>query len=409
MKKIIMAAALIWVINLNVHAWQKAVDAVVAQDGTGDYTSLIDAVNAIPFHHEGQYIVYVKAGTYRGHVHIPRSLTRISIIGDGMDQVFITDNQVSGGPKAVPVERAATVVDLANDTYFEGISFVNSWGHEQRNGPQALALYTLATRVILNRCGMWSYQDTYRTANNANDRNFLRHCTIEGGVDFIYGNANVWFDSCKLVINRKQGGYIVAPRHKPETRWGYVFNHTLITAPGNPAETTVWLGRPWHDYPKTVFLHTRTEVNIPPEGWWPNMGGWPTIFADYGTVDAAGRPVDLSRRISSYWALNQHTGDTIRCTAKNRLTEAEAALYTIRNVMSGDDGWDPNAFCKPLPAVRTRQKGRRLTWHPVSGARGYVILHDRKAIAFTTDTKYRLKSSLPCQVKAISPNGVIGQ
>ena len=117
MKKIIMAAALIWVINLNVHAWQKAVDAVVAQDGTGDYTSLIDAVNAIPFHHEGQYIVYVKAGTYRGHVHIPRSLTRISIIGDGMDQVFITDNQVSGGPKAVPVERAATVVDLANDTY----------------------------------------------------------------------------------------------------------------------------------------------------------------------------------------------------------------------------------------------------------------------------------------------------
>ena len=408
MKRIIIATVLAWIINQSALAWQKAVDAVVALDGTGDYTSLIDAVNAIPLHHEGQYIIYVKAGTYPGHVHIPSDLSHVSIIGDGMDQVFITDNQVSGGPNAVPVERAATVVDRANDTYFEGISFVNSWGHEHRDGPQALALYTLSTRVILNRCGLWSYQDTYRTAYHANDRNFLRNCTIEGGVDFIYGNANVWFDSCKLVINRKQGGYIVAPKHKSETRWGYVFHHTLITAPDNPAETTVWLGRPWHDHPKVVFLHTRTEVNIPPEGWWPNMGGWPTIFADYGTVDATGRPVDLSRRINSYWAVDSHTGDTIRCTAKNRLTDAEAAKYTIRNVMGGDDGWDPDDFCKPLPSVRSTCKGRRLIWQPVSGARGYIIRQAGKTIAFTTETTFKMKRGATYQVKAIRPNGVIG-
>ena len=129
------------------------------------------------------------------------------------------------------------------------------WGKEQNAGPQALALYTMDDRIVLNKCGLYSYQDTYLTTKTCNYRHYLKDCFIEGAVDFIYGQGNVYFDHCTLNIVRNSGGYIVAPNHAAATSWGYVFMNTTITAPGVPSETSVWLGRPWHDSPKIGRAH----------------------------------------------------------------------------------------------------------------------------------------------------------
>lgn len=109
---------------------------------------------------------------------------------------------------------------------------------------------------------MLSFQDTYRTANDVNARNYVLDCYIEGAVDFLYGQGNVFFDRCTLCIMAKQGGWIVAPKHAEGTTWGYVLSGTTITAPGNPAETTVWLGRPWLHSPMAVFINTRSFVTL---------------------------------------------------------------------------------------------------------------------------------------------------
>lgn len=386
-----------------------AIDAVVAADGTGQFTSLQEAIDQAPDHPQQPYVIYVKAGTYQGHVHVPGTKHMLSIIGDGMDKVFVTDNRVSGGPNAQPVDIAATMVVEGTDIYIRGISLVNSWGHEHQDGPQALALYTKSDRVVVDQCGMWSYQDTYRTSNYDNGRNFVRNCTIEGAVDFIYGSGNAFFDHCKLVINRKSGGFIVAPKHAAETRWGYVFRNTTITAPGNPAETDVWLGRPWHNNPQTVFIDTRAEVTIPAEGWYETMGGWPTLFADYNTTDAEGHPLDLSKRISRYYTYDKESKDTTWCTAKNHLTADEVARYTIDNVMSGDDQWNPTECCEQLPAVDMTQKGKKLRWKPVEGARGYIIYKDHQFTGSTTATHFRAKEKGHYTVKAIGRYGAIGK
>lgn len=92
----------------------------------------------------------------------------------------------------------------------------------------------------------------------------------------IYGQGNVYLDQDTINIVRKSGGYIVAPNHPKETTWGYVFMNNVITAPGNPAETDVWLGRPWHNTPVTLFINTRSYVKIPAAGWYPTMGGLPS-------------------------------------------------------------------------------------------------------------------------------------
>jgi pectinesterase len=326
--------------TLTATAGSRVYHAIVASDGSGNHTSLQAAIDAVPEGNLCQYLIYVKAGTYREHVFIPAGKNRLSIIGEGMDKVFITDDRKSGGPDAVPVDEGATVVVHASDITFQGIAFVNSHGVEKKDGPQALALYAKGDRIALDHCAIMSYQDTFRTSEAENGRNYVRRCLIMGGVDFIYGSGNAWFEECTIKVNRKHGGWIVAPKHRAATRWGYVFSRCTLTADGNPEETSILLGRPWHHQPQTVFLNTRSEIKIPAEGWEPRMNGLPSVFAEYNTTDSRGKPIDLSKRINRYYRVDEHK-DTIRCTAKHILTAYEAAQYTVANVMGGDDNWQP--------------------------------------------------------------------
>jgi len=317
-------------------------DCVVAKDGSGDFSSVQDAIDSAPESRTRPWRIFIKAGTYSEHVCIPEANPFISLIGEGRDRVTIADSRLCGGsgPHFKP-RYGATVVSLAADVYMEGLTIDNSWGVERKAGPQALALYTNGDRTILHRCRLRSYQDTYLTSTQRQARHYLKDCEIEGAVDFIYGQGDVLFDSCTISVVRKSGGWIVAPCHDNGTRWGYVFLNCTITAPGNPADTEVWLGRPWHARPLTVFLNTTAKVRIPAEGWFDHMGGLPKLWADYNTMNADGTRQDLSRRRSSYYCVDENGNRTV-CTAKNSLTEAEAARYTVAGVMGGNDNWRPD-------------------------------------------------------------------
>lgn len=362
-------------------------DSIVAQDGTGSFATIQDAIDAAPDSMSSPYIIYIKAGHYHEHLYIPAQKTNLHLVGQDHRLVRVSDDRVSGGRNASPVDVAATLVVHAKDTYLEEITFENSWGTKMKDGPQALALYTKMDRNIVNRCAMLSYQDTYRTANEVNERNYVKDCFIEGAIDFLYGQGDVFFDNCTLNITRKRGGWIVAPKHGEGTKWGYVLKNTTITAPGNPKDTEIWLGRPWLHSPKAVFINTRAEVTIPAEGWYDHMGTLPLIFADYNTTDADGNKLDLTKRIDKYYKLTE-SNDTIWGTAKNKLSDEEAARYTIKNVLSGNDNWNPEEICKAPDTPAVKRKGKALTWDSVDGARGYVISHNGKVVDITTSCKY---------------------
>lgn len=379
-------------------------DAVIAQDGSGDYTTVQAAINAAPAGRTRPYLIFIKAGTYKEHIDIPETKPYLHFIGQGYDRVFISDSRLCGGTGAYSVDQGSTVVDHAANGYFEGVSFVNSWGKNQNAGPQALALYTINDRVILNKCGLYSYQDTYLTTTHANYRHYVKDCFIEGAVDFIYGQGNVFFDHCTINIVRTSGGYIVAPNHDASTTWGYVFMNNTITAPGVPSETSVWLGRPWHANPKTVYINTIAKVSIPATGWYETMGGLPTLWADYNTMDANGNPMDLSLRRSRYYYLDANS-DTIWGTAKNYLTDAEAATYTVKNVLGGDDTWQPTLVTEECDAPKAVIAGSKVTWNAVPYAISYVILQNDSVVGFTTDTSCDYVSGASYVIKAVSEYG----
>ena len=366
-------------------------DAIVDINGTGDYASLQAAIDAAPTGRVNPWLIFVKNGNYKEHIDIPSAKPFMHIIGQDRDKTVILDDRLCGGDNAVHVSVGATVVVNANDCMFENITLENSYGHENATGPQALALNTSADRTILNNVALLSYQDTWITPGKSDYRAYVKNSLIEGAVDFIYNSGDIYIENTTLLITRDSGGFIVAPSHAKDVKWGYVFRDCTITAPGDPSKTTVWLGRPWHNFPKTVFLNTRAEVNIPATGWYETMGGLPVIWAEWNTTDASGNLVDLSQRRDTYYYMQD--GERVYGTAKNRLTDEEAAQYTLTNVLSGSDAWQPaiktESCAVPTPLI----DGSVLNWNTVPYAICYVVTSGDNVIDITTETSTPIPAS----------------
>lgn len=378
-------------------------DAVVAQDGTGDYTTVQAAIDAAPANRVKPWLIFIKKGTYKEHVDLPANKPYLHFIGEGREKVTISDGRLCGGDNALPVDQGATFVAKASNLYFEGLSFINSYGKEKNDGPQALALNTAGDRIAFNKVGMISYQDTWITTKESNNRHYVKDSFIEGAVDFIYNSGNVYFDHDTLNIVRKSGGYIVAPSHAKDVKWGYVFMNNVITAPGVPSETSIWLGRPWHNFPKTVFINTKAEVTIPATGWWETMGGLPVLWADYNTVDGNGNPVDLSHRRDTYYYMD---GDKrVEGKAKNYLTDEEAAQYTVKNVMGGSDNWQPELLCEACETPKPVISGDKIKWDAVPYAICYVITKNGNVDGFTTATQCDYTAGAEYSIQAANEYG----
>lgn len=68
-------------------------DAIVALDGTGNFTSIKHAISAAPELSSRRYVIYVKKGVYREYVEIGKKKWNIVLIGDGMDVTIISGNR----------------------------------------------------------------------------------------------------------------------------------------------------------------------------------------------------------------------------------------------------------------------------------------------------------------------------
>lgn len=395
---------------------QKLFNAVIAKDGSGDFTTIQEAIDDAPTNLALPYLIFIKNGIYYGHVDIPSNKPYIHLIGQSRDSVVITHARLAGATDQYPdstvyhVSVGATAVINSSNCYFENITFENKFGYDNTSGPQALALYTIGDRIILKNCWLRSYQDTYLTTYaNATNRHYLQNCRIEGAVDFIYGGGDVFFDECTIYCTRESGGYIVAPSHEEGTKWGYVFSHCTIDGP-QPNYTTYY-GRPWHNAPKASFFNTTLKINIYPVGWYYTMGAIPAIFADYNTMDKDGNPVDLSQRINEYEYYIKDEGgnvtETVKGTAKNSFTDEEAALYTYDNVTSGGDNWDPRIITETTEAASLSIHEDLVTWDPVDYAICYVIIKNDSVLGFTTSTSYSVSGKGRFYIMAVSEYGAL--
>ena len=116
-------------------------DAVVAADGSGDYKTVQEAIDAAPVGRAFPWLIFIKNGEYKGHVDVPSNKPYLHFIGQERDKVIITDDKLCGGDNAVHVSVGATVVVNSNNCYFDNLTLENSWGHDKQAGPPAMLPY----------------------------------------------------------------------------------------------------------------------------------------------------------------------------------------------------------------------------------------------------------------------------
>lgn len=367
-------------------ALQNRFNAIVAQDGSGNYTTVQDAVNAAPGN--TPYYIFIKAGTYEGHVQIDKA--NVHLTGQSPESTVITWNKTNADGGGV--DKSATINVTASDVSFDNLTIRNT----RVNEGQALALYTKADRISITSCCLEGWQDTYRTGKDG-QRHVVRNSTFTGTTDFIYGAGEVFFDGCTLHVLRPSN-VIVAPDHS-SAKYGYVFRDARITAAA--ANTKTHLGRPWGNTPKVAFINTSlsSDVAIPAEGW-QEMDGKPVRMAEYNTMDANGNAVDLSGRRTSF-------GGT---PSKAVLSKTEAVNDNrLDYMLRGTDGWDADWQAFILPAPQLTVSGNTASWtDPTGFAQCFMVTLDGKATV-TTANSISTGGAQYVTVQSVSAYGVLSE
>jgi len=295
-------------------------DAIVATDGSGDFTSIQEAISKAPMRtgrDDRRWVILVKPGTYRERVHVQRERGNILVVGEDVAATMLVfglhANHPSPDEEPIGTFRTPTLWLDGDGMEWRNITIANDAGPVG----QALALRVDGDRVVFRRCRFLGWQDTILVNRG---RQYFVDCRIEGHVDFIFGAATAYFDHCS--IHCLGNGYITAASTPDGTPHGLVFADCTITGAEG---VKTYLGRPWREFAKTVFLRTTMSDVVRREGWhdWNKPEAHDTIL--YAEFASAGPGGDAAGRVP--WAVP--------------LTAEAAAAMTPAAVLAGDDGWNP--------------------------------------------------------------------
>lgn len=292
-------------------------DFVVAKDGSGDFFTVQEAINAVPdFRKNKRTTILVRKGEYKERVIIPECKINVSLIGE--EGAVITDDNYASKKNIFGDEMStsgsSTVYIYAPDFYAEHITFANTAG---RVG-QAVACFIDGDRAYFKNCRFLGNQDTLYTYGKES-RQYYEGCYIEGTVDFIFGWSTAVFKDCE--IHSLGDGYVTAPSTDQGKAYGYVFWNCRLTAADEAGK--VYLSRPWRPYAQAVYIQCEMGKHIVPEGW-NNWG-------------------KASNEQTVYYAEYQSTGEGANPTARVKYSHqlADISKYQPEQVLAGNDGWNP--------------------------------------------------------------------
>ena len=316
MNKLLKAGLLLFLACIGtVQAQQKQDTIVVARDGTGEYRTIQEAVEAVRAFMDYTVTIYIKDGLYKEKLVIPCWVKNVQLVGESAEGTIITYDDHANIDK-MGTFRTYTVKVEGNDITFKNLTIENNAAPLG----QAVALHTEGDRLMFIHCRLLGNQDTIYTGREGT-RLLFTDCYIEGTTDFIFGPATALFERC--TIHSKRNSYITAASTPENVEFGYVFKNCKLTAA--PGVTKVYLGRPWRPYASTTFLNCEFGSHIRPEGWdnWRNKENEKTArYAEFGNT---GEGAATAGRVK--WA--------------KQLTSKEALRYTIENIFTDSSNWYP--------------------------------------------------------------------
>ncbi|WCJ29064.1 Plant invertase/pectin methylesterase inhibitor superfamily [Euphorbia peplus] len=312
------------------------VDATVSKDGTG-FKTVGEAVEAAPVNLTGgkRFVINIKAGTYDEIVRVPLDRTNIVFIGDGIGKTIIT-GKMAVGPVGVFTYNTATVAVMGDGFMAKDLTIKNEAGIPTK---QAVAFRSDSDKSYVENCEFIGHQDTLYIHGL---RQFYKSCRVEGNVDFIFGNGAAYFKDCEIFINPRQelpekgekNAVTAQARTDAGQSTGFVFDNCSVTGTpeymklvqSNPKVHKNYLGRPWKEFARTVFIRSFLDSLILPAGWleWDGNQSLSTLY--YGEFENKGPGSDLKGRVP--WS--------------SQITPQRVPTFSVQNFLQGDE-WLPKS------------------------------------------------------------------
>lgn len=293
--------------------------------------------------------IHIGEGTYREKLIVIRP--NVTFLGAGRDKTILVYGQgaveeLPDGTKRGTFRTASLRIDT-HDFTAKHLTIQNDAGFGHTVG-QAIALYVDGDRNTFEDCALIASQDTLFTAphpaqeaqpngfvgtgkSRVLGRHYFKDCYLRGDVDFLFGGGIAYYENC-TIFSQKPGdrkppespddeviyGFVTAACTYKDLPYGYVFKDCRLVSDCPPG--SVYLGRPWREYAKTVFLNCEMGDHIHPLGWddWGKTHG-NFYYAEYKSYGPGANP-------------------DARVDYSHQLTDDEAAEYTMENVLQG---WKP--------------------------------------------------------------------
>ncbi|KAL1808946.1 hypothetical protein ACET3Z_025936 [Daucus carota] len=301
-------------------------NVTVAKDGTGNFTTIMEAVHMAPNKSSDPFVMKIKAGVYSENVVIPRGKHNVIMVGDGINLTVImgSRNLVDG----FSTFKTATLSVIGNRFLARDLTIINTSGPEKH---QAVAL-RVTSNAAFYHCEIISHQDTLYAHSL---RQFYLECTIQGTIDFIFGNAAAIFQSCQILIRKPNPGQTnmvtAQGRQDPNQNTGISLQNCTIIAARNfsMAERqnfSTFLGRPWRNYSRTVIMKSYIGTLVHREGWckWNSYSTLDTV--DYIEYKNFGPGSNTTQRVN--WP-----------GYKNNCSDDVARQFSVEEFLREDDDW----------------------------------------------------------------------
>lgn len=257
------------------------------------FNTLTDAINALPEKYESARIL-VSPGSYYEKIELRKGNLSIEGLGKAQsDTVVYYDDfarkDMPDGSKYGTFRSYSFFID-ANNVSLKNLTISNTSGPENEAW-QAIALYADGDNLLFENIRLLGHQDTLFTGPlppkevqpggfigpkqfdaRINGTHLYKNCYICGNVDFIFGSATAVFEGCEIESIPRSGadkdvqGYVTAASTPEGQDEGYTFRNCRFVSADCP-ELSVYLGRPWREYAKVIFIGCEIGNHIKDEGF----------------------------------------------------------------------------------------------------------------------------------------------
>ncbi|KAK1416043.1 hypothetical protein QVD17_31831 [Tagetes erecta] len=295
-------------------------DLVVAQDGSGNYKTISEAIAAVSKLTKGnsRFVIHVKAGVYKENVEIKNTMENLMVVGDGIGSTIVTSNK--NAQDGSTTFASATFAVSGAGFIARDMTFENTAGPAKH---QAVAFRSSSDLSVVYGCAFKGYQDTLYVYSG---RQFYRNCQVYGTQDFVFGNAAVVLQSCNIYVRKPLGGQTntitAQSRTDPNQNTGIIIHNSGVSGTSDLGGAPTFLGRPWKEYSRVVFMKCSLDSIIDSAGWFPWSGNFALNTLYYGEYMNTGGGAG--------------TGGRVKWPGYHVITSAaEATKFTVGDFLDG--------------------------------------------------------------------------